>query len=63
MTQPVRQGICRAPQQEGRLEAGETGKLMTVVSIGFAVSTSPMPFSLVTFLHGCKKVTLIGSSN
>jgi len=24
MTQPVRQGICRAPQQEGRLEAGET---------------------------------------
>ena len=43
---------------EGGSKPGKYGKTTNVASIGFAVSASPMPSSLVTFLHGGKKVTL-----
>ena len=44
---------------EGGSKPGEHEGTAKAASIGFAVSASPMPFSLVTFLHGCKKVTPI----
>ena len=50
---PVPEGVHRG----GRLEAGVTGKMVMALPIGFAVSASPMPASLVTFLSGNKKVT------
>ena len=42
---------------EGGSKPGKFGKIIYAASIGFAVSASPMPSSLVTFLYGYKKVT------
>ena len=44
---------------EGGSKPGKHFGTIPAIPIGFAVSASPMPFSLVTFLHGCKKVTPI----